>query len=451
MDPADEQPLFEFIMADIVEQNPNLTEDALNRTKSAIQNVITGRSPVAEASRLLVGTCECGRALDKLQMILAVGDTPIPFNPQMADTIAMPNRKKTHPWTTYEDQRLLAGIHRFGLDDWTRISAFVGNGRTRAQCSQRWFRGLDPRISKTRWTEEQDERLLTLVAQFGEKRWTSLAKNVPDRCDVQCRYRYRQLQKEPDFATRMMRARARVEEGHGIAVVDDNEGGKRPRTRTQSQKREQQMVAPAPRYQMPFPQGGMVMQPMLMNGQVVMMASQYAQPMPVQMVPVAKPGQPMPMPMPMAIPMGYQPIPMAPFMPSGQEPAGRRTSMGAGRKQTKPKEKEQKEKEPEPEEVSTPQPPQPPAQPVAQPQTVPPPVSVPPQQQQPMFSQQPSTPSYMISGQNSFMLSGQGSFSGWEKFGFPFDDPKQGGTLLDWNAGISPQVSSSMLQNGFRM
>jgi len=28
------------------------------------------------------------------------------------------------------------------------VASFVGNGRTRAQCAQRWSRGLNPKICK---------------------------------------------------------------------------------------------------------------------------------------------------------------------------------------------------------------------------------------------------------------------------------------------------------------
>jgi hypothetical protein len=106
------------------------------------------------------------------------------------------------PWTAYEDQRLLAGIHRFGLEEWEVVSRFVGNGRTKAQCSQRWSRGLDPKICKRTWSRDDDDRLIGLVALYGEKSWTRVASELGNRCDVQCRYRYKQLQKDPCFPER---------------------------------------------------------------------------------------------------------------------------------------------------------------------------------------------------------------------------------------------------------
>ena len=106
------------------------------------------------------------------------------------------NRKKTRTWTSYEDQRLIAGIYRFGLDNWSQVAQFVGNNRTRAQCSQRWSRGLNPRICKKHWSPEEDAQLIHLVRTYGEKAWTKIASCLGNRSDVQCRYHYRQITKD---------------------------------------------------------------------------------------------------------------------------------------------------------------------------------------------------------------------------------------------------------------
>ena len=104
--------------------------------------------------------------------------------------------KKTRPWTVAEDNRLLAGIYKHGMDNWATISKFVGNGRTRPQCSQRWYRALDPKISKETWSEEEDKKLLSLIKEYGDKKWTQIALLMGNRTDVQCRYRNKQLQRK---------------------------------------------------------------------------------------------------------------------------------------------------------------------------------------------------------------------------------------------------------------
>jgi hypothetical protein len=143
--------------------------------------------------------------IDRLEAILCTPQSPLPALP-FGVQWTPDSRAKTRPWTAYEDQRLLAAIHRFGFASWQAISQFVGNGRTKAQCSQRWSRGLDPKICKEHWEDEQDDKLVELVARYGEKSWTRIASELGNRCDVQCRYRYKQLEKAPGFAEKFAAA-----------------------------------------------------------------------------------------------------------------------------------------------------------------------------------------------------------------------------------------------------
>jgi hypothetical protein len=130
--------------------------------------------------------------VDRIREILEV---PIEALPPALEHGDHSVRRKTHQWSSSEDVRLLAAIHRFGMENWTIIAQFVGHSRTRSQCSQRWQRGLDPRISRSRWTVEDEAKLLRLVTQYGERSWIRISANMRNRSDVQCRYRYQQIQK----------------------------------------------------------------------------------------------------------------------------------------------------------------------------------------------------------------------------------------------------------------
>lgn len=103
--------------------------------------------------------------------------------------------RKNKSWTDEEDERLLAGILRNGTSKWGEIAMFVGNNRTRAQCSQRWNRCLNPSIIKDKWRLEEDQKLLFLVEKFGDHSWAKIAQSLESRTDVQCRYRYGLLKK----------------------------------------------------------------------------------------------------------------------------------------------------------------------------------------------------------------------------------------------------------------
>ena len=104
------------------------------------------------------------------------------------------SRKRVRPWTSVEDNLLTQAVKLYG-EQWTKISMYVGNGRTRSQCSQRWMRCLNPEISRDAWKPEEDAKLLDRVKVEGTKAWAKVASQLPNRTDVQCRYRYYLLQK----------------------------------------------------------------------------------------------------------------------------------------------------------------------------------------------------------------------------------------------------------------
>ena len=114
-------------------------------------------------------------------------------NMQNFDSRAL--RRRTRQWTQEEDDRLRAATALLGTTKWQIIAQYVGNGRNQSQCSQRWQRVLDPRLKKTQWTEEEDNKLEELIKKFGTQRWMKIASIFGDRSDVQCRYRYQQLKK----------------------------------------------------------------------------------------------------------------------------------------------------------------------------------------------------------------------------------------------------------------
>ena len=136
---------------------------------------------------------------DKLNAILNITNRPIKDNKNRKSQTS--GRQPARVWREYEDRRLLAGIHRYGLNDWHQVSAFVGSGRNAVQCSQRWFRSLDPDISRDAWTPEEDTLLIELVAKLGDKSWKLIAEQMPRRSDVQCRYRYRRIDEKVIFDT----------------------------------------------------------------------------------------------------------------------------------------------------------------------------------------------------------------------------------------------------------
>jgi hypothetical protein len=50
--------------------------------------------------------------------------------------------------------------------------------RNNEQCRDRWGERLNPKVSKGKWTAEEDARLLSAVDEFGVKRWKEVSERV---------------------------------------------------------------------------------------------------------------------------------------------------------------------------------------------------------------------------------------------------------------------------------
>jgi pre-mRNA-splicing factor CDC5/CEF1 len=93
-------------------------------------------------------------------------------------------------WKNTEDEILKAGVMKYGLNQWARISSLL-NRKSAKQCKARWYEWLDPAIKKTEWTREEDEKLLHL-AKLMPTQWRTIAPIV-GRTATQCLERYERL------------------------------------------------------------------------------------------------------------------------------------------------------------------------------------------------------------------------------------------------------------------
>jgi hypothetical protein len=97
-------------------------------------------------------------------------------------------------WTSVEDSKLKDAVQTHGGKNWGVIGALVP-GRTNGQCRQRWYDALYPSIDRataraSKWTADEDKKLMDSVQLHGDKGWAAIAALVPGRTKIQCRGRW---------------------------------------------------------------------------------------------------------------------------------------------------------------------------------------------------------------------------------------------------------------------
>jgi len=97
-------------------------------------------------------------------------------------------------WTAEEDAKLIELKKKYGDMSWAKISQSMDE-RTSSQCYQRWHRVLNPAIQKGPWSREEMEVLARAVNEMEVDKisWSQVARHIPGRTDIQCRYQYLKL------------------------------------------------------------------------------------------------------------------------------------------------------------------------------------------------------------------------------------------------------------------
>jgi hypothetical protein len=181
------QPLLSFIVARAIGENHGLPPHIRQCLYRCIRNLLAESMTFDQCSQAVRAVVDKADFLLELQAILAA---------EPAASITR-GRQKTR-WTEDEDRRLLAAIHRYGVREWATIASFVGNGRTKSQCAQRWRRSLNPAISRQPWQPIEDETLDLAVQRYGECAWIKVSNEVKTRSDVQCRGRWQTLKQQKE-------------------------------------------------------------------------------------------------------------------------------------------------------------------------------------------------------------------------------------------------------------
>ncbi|EOA36188.1 hypothetical protein CARUB_v10010086mg [Capsella rubella] len=89
---------------------------------------------------------------------------------------------KRGEWTEEEDQKLVAYIDEYGVGDWRFLPERAGLRRCGKSCRLRWLNFLRPGINKGKFTPQEEQTIISLHSVLGN-RWAAIAQQMPNRSD----------------------------------------------------------------------------------------------------------------------------------------------------------------------------------------------------------------------------------------------------------------------------
>ena len=100
-------------------------------------------------------------------------------------------------WTEEEDEELRALVAEYGQKKWAFICTKMSTGKGAKQCRRRWSNYLNNDLKQGGWSPEEDEILCNGHKQHGNK-WTEIAKMVGGRTDNAVKNRHAVLVKKEE-------------------------------------------------------------------------------------------------------------------------------------------------------------------------------------------------------------------------------------------------------------
>ncbi|KAG7987984.1 hypothetical protein I3843_03G162400 [Carya illinoinensis] len=92
------------------------------------------------------------------------------------------NGLKKGAWSPEEDDKLKVYVQRYGHWNWRELPKFAGLSRCGKSCRLRWMNYLQPDVKRGNYTKEEDEVILKLHEELGNK-WSIIASKLPGRTD----------------------------------------------------------------------------------------------------------------------------------------------------------------------------------------------------------------------------------------------------------------------------
>lgn len=124
-------------------------------------------------------------------------------------------------FTPEEDQQLINLVNQYGTEDWLAIIEKMP-WRNERQVRDRWFYYLSPDLNKGPWTEEEDQKLIDSVNEYGPS-WVYITQFFNGRTDVQIKNRWNVLSRKINQKNEVVESPIKdiVEQEHVQKIDDD--------------------------------------------------------------------------------------------------------------------------------------------------------------------------------------------------------------------------------------
>ena len=97
-------------------------------------------------------------------------------------------------WTPEEDRKLLRGVSIYGTKNWILVAGMVPP-RTAKQCRERYTGQLDPNLNHNSWSFQEDSLLMSLHQSLGNC-WAKIASFIQGRSANCVKNRYKFIMKK---------------------------------------------------------------------------------------------------------------------------------------------------------------------------------------------------------------------------------------------------------------
>ena len=92
-------------------------------------------------------------------------------------------------WTVEEDKHLQKLV-KSGQEINSDSLKVQFPGKTKDEIKFRWEKVINPSLIPTKWSKEEDEKIIEWVGKKGPIQWTKLSKEIPGKSNKQCRERW---------------------------------------------------------------------------------------------------------------------------------------------------------------------------------------------------------------------------------------------------------------------